>query len=935
MRAFMLNLVLWVSLVFPEQTRAQPLLQRVAVDSQAEWLFLGSQSYVLFDAEEQLSWEQLTREAAWSAAAPATNPLPNFGFRNGAVWSLVPIINRTAGPLQRFVHFDNPIIEHVDIFLVQDDKLLTHIQERPHQPMDARHIGWRSPLYPLEIPSGQSMLMFRIKSDSSLNFPLHIRDAAGLRTYQVENSIILTLAYGILLAMIVYNLFLAISLLNPTYMVYVSFVALSTFNFASLQGINHLWLPFLDRLTISHSLAFVGHMTVILAIWFGNQFLGLKQALPRTYRVSQLIMVLAAVGLGIMAFSYQPALKLFLLLSMSTSWLLLYAGIRLCLRAYRPAYYFTAAWSVVLIGHIALALFTMGVLPANPISTWGAFFGSAMEVLLLSLALGDRFAFEQRKARLSISKLNDDLAKERDHVVQLNQGLETLVDEKTRNIRSILQHIRQGIFTIESQGGELGQEKSAYLQDLLPEASADARTIDRYLLALSELRSDQQEQVMAAIQACLHEDQLAFELNESKFPRKLEIRTAQSIKILEVDWNPIIDQAGKVARLLLCLRDVTLLKALEADVKAKDEDFAKVRNLVELGQSRYQKIREQFAHLLDPCLQLKRGSKLGDDGRRALAINLHTMKGLARGCGFLDLADLIHRLEGRIRPDDRDTRPAEWSTMLEQVENLLAHYQHLSQTYLNWQGEAQGVSLAKDYLESLLLQIPGIMAEKPLPSRSFLEKLEPILLAISSDLTALLADAERGLASVARELGKSMPEMALQVLGTRYNDKANRLFPPILGHLLRNSLDHGLETDEQRRISGKAARGRISICEVMDGQGLALEYYDDGCGLDLLAIKAAALQHSPDLASRLLTDQDLAEAIFLTGLTTKAEATLISGRGFGLDAVKSLWEEAGGQVAIELGAALPQGRRAFKVRLRVPADCYWPMTAEIGWAKTA
>ncbi len=132
----------------------------------------------------------------------------------------------------------------------------------------------------------------------------------------------------------------------------------------------------------------------------------------------------------------------------------------------------------------------------------------------------------------------------------------------------------------------------------------------------------------------------------------------------------------------------------------------------------------------------------------------------------------------------------------------------------------------------------------------------------------------------------------------------DRLYDPLV-HLVRNAADHGIEDPEARAAAGKEIKGRIEVAAAREGDSIRIEIRDDGKGIDLGAVReravAAGLIH-PDLAVD-LPDDELADFIFRPGLSTAEEVSEISGRGVGMDAVRTTIESLGGSVRVstELG----------------------------------
>jgi two-component system chemotaxis sensor kinase CheA len=112
-----------------------------------------------------------------------------------------------------------------------------------------------------------------------------------------------------------------------------------------------------------------------------------------------------------------------------------------------------------------------------------------------------------------------------------------------------------------------------------------------------------------------------------------------------------------------------------------------------------------------------------------------------------------------------------------------------------------------------------------------------------------------------------------------------KLADPLV-HLIRNSMDHGLEPAEARRAAGKPARGTVRLSAVYAGAEVAISVSDDGAGLDAARIRAKAEENGIIAHDAKLSDQELYNLIFAPGFSTASEITALSGRGVGMDVVK-------------------------------------------------
>ena len=124
--------------------------------------------------------------------------------------------------------------------------------------------------------------------------------------------------------------------------------------------------------------------------------------------------------------------------------------------------------------------------------------------------------------------------------------------------------------------------------------------------------------------------------------------------------------------------------------------------------------------------------------------------------------------------------------------------------------------------------------------------------------------------------------------------------PAILIHLVRNAIDHGIETKEERLKLGKNETGTISISVSQVSNRIFVNVKDDGHGIDYEKIRAKALRLFPDRESEIISadDTDLLQFIFASGFSTKEEQTELSGRGIGLDVVRTEMDKLKGKISV-------------------------------------
>jgi len=167
---------------------------------------------------------------------------------------------------------------------------------------------------------------------------------------------------------------------------------------------------------------------------------------------------------------------------------------------------------------------------------------------------------------------------------------------------------------------------------------------------------------------------------------------------------------------------------------------------------------------------------------------------------------------------------------------------------------------------------------------------------------------------VAKQCGK---DVALELSGQNTDlDKGilDALAEPLM-HLVRNAVDHGVEDAEERIAAGKPARGTVYLNAYHQGTQVVIEVRDDGCGIDLAEIRKLAVEKGIVKAGEIqrLSDSEALNLIFEPGFSTAAEVTEVSGRGVGMDVVRTVLDNLKGTVHVSSVKG-----RGTTMQLRVP-----------------
>lgn len=199
------------------------------------------------------------------------------------------------------------------------------------------------------------------------------------------------------------------------------------------------------------------------------------------------------------------------------------------------------------------------------------------------------------------------------------------------------------------------------------------------------------------------------------------------------------------------------------------------------------------------------------------------------------------------------------------------------------QGQNQGVNEQIEYLENVTTNLhESVMKVRMVPIESVVSKFPRMIRDLSKKLDKKM---ELYMTGEETELDRTV---------------VDEIGDPLM-HLLRNSADHGLESAEIRAQRGKPAVGSIFLDAYQDGNNVVIEVRDDGNGIDVEAVKNKALERgaiTPEQAAN-MTDKEIIDLLFLPSFSTAKKVTDVSGRGVGLDVVKSKIEALSGDVEVK------------------------------------
>ena len=405
---------------------------------------LGHHLDFLEDPSGELTINEISNDPKIAASfTPSTTESPGFGFTNSAYWLRFSVTSTLQETIHYYLESAYPLLDHIDLYSPTGSNQFAVTKAGDQLPFSARKLQYRNNIFDIQIPANTTKTFYiRCQTTSSMNIPLILLSPRGLSKRVNLEQTMLGLYFGILLVMLIYNLFIYISIRDITYLYYVCFISAYLFFQLSLNGVafQYFWPNSLWWANIS--LPFFIFVAYFFAAQFTRYILDTPRNTPKMDKIIVVCMSLAAIGAVIsLQINYAISIRLATILALSV--LILFACGFICtIKGYRPARYYFIAWSVSLTGITIYALKSFAILPHNFITNWGIQIGSAWEVILLSLGLADRLRLietenKQIQANYAEQLKNANLELERSNIKleTFNRELEQLVEDRTTDLR--------------------------------------------------------------------------------------------------------------------------------------------------------------------------------------------------------------------------------------------------------------------------------------------------------------------------------------------------------------------------------------------------------------------------------------------------------------------------------------------------------------------
>ena len=397
-------------------------------------LNIGSKIFIYEDNTNKLNANQVFQQDKFIKSEQET---PNLGITSSSYWIKFNVVNQSSKN-NIILSLRNPLLDEVELYKIIDGSPHFVTKMGDLQPYHLREFIHQNYLFNLEIaPFKEQAYLLKIKGWEQISLSIEIGKEQKIYEAIFIQDLIFGIYFGVIIALVLYNLFIFISVRDSSYLYYILFVLFVALTQATINGYSFRFLwPNMPEFGNSSLIIFPA-IAGIATCKFIERFLNTKKHTP--YLGKGLIVIVIAYIISstynLLGFN-SLSFKLTDLNAVILSLYALIIAITVSLKGYRPAKFFLLAWTTFLTGVILFVLKNSGVLPSNNFTLYTMPIGSALETTLLSFALADRINI-YKKERLDALEVNERLIKEQNII------LEQKVKERTAELNKAIEDLKQ------------------------------------------------------------------------------------------------------------------------------------------------------------------------------------------------------------------------------------------------------------------------------------------------------------------------------------------------------------------------------------------------------------------------------------------------------------------------------------------------------------
>lgn len=431
----------------------------------SEGKYIGKYVQIFKDKTKQLTFEEVSSRP--DLFAENLEDVPNLGVETVNNWIKFSITNRSQIE-DLVVNLSQANIDEVVFYSIRGKKVDSL---NINSISDSANLAYAHQYFLFELPLnyGEEITCYlKLFSYTQLSAPISIYSSKGVVKSLLKTDVFSAIYIGLMLSMILYNIFLYFSTREAHYYVYVNYIFWVTVAQLAILGLLEPLFSIENNWISARLLTFSGAMSGIAAIFFVKSFLQTAKDSPRFNVLLNVFLLGYLVALGLLVGGvFIPAYKMVNIVAGGGSTIVLILAFRLSQQKYRQTKYFLVAWCIFLISVLVYVLKDYNILPYNFFTLRSVQIGSVIEAILLSFALGDKINIyrkekeESQLRELAISQENERLIREQNIVLEqkVNERTKELT-ESNESLQTTLTHLK------ETQSQLVEAEKMASLGQL-------------------------------------------------------------------------------------------------------------------------------------------------------------------------------------------------------------------------------------------------------------------------------------------------------------------------------------------------------------------------------------------------------------------------------------------------------------------------------------
>ena len=440
----------------------------------------------LEDKTSAMSFQDVLTSKSFSKVLSA---IPNFGISSSSFWLKLRIENNSRSNIY-LLQISQPGLDQIDLYYYNSENNLILSSAGEYLSFEKREFSYVDYIFTIELPlKKETTIYLKIKARDNLQVPMFIGTKQEIFDTNKSKYMLFGVYLGVMLVMLLYNGSLFITLKDKSYLYYLFHLVAVILTQLSIQGFTfqYLWtdLPFIA----GYSSFIFPPLVGIAGLYFMRHFLKVSSFLPGSniffsvFTIAYLVAVIIA-SLGY----YSSSFILIEIIASAVSVFMLIVPYKIYKMGYRPAKFFLLAWSFFLIGVSIYVMKDLGVLPYNNLTNYMMPIGSAIEVVLLSLALADRINILKSEKEISQAEAFKLLTENERIIKEQNVNLENKVSERTAELEASNKNLK------ETQSQLVDAEKMASLGQLTAGISHEINNPINFVVSnIKPLKRDVQE----------------------------------------------------------------------------------------------------------------------------------------------------------------------------------------------------------------------------------------------------------------------------------------------------------------------------------------------------------------------------------------------------------------------------------------------------------